>query len=195
MRSARAHTTISKGLYGRETKESQIEEDADYGAVDSVRVLAGLYGERSEGQRTSGRAFRRATHDKAPLREGDKSVRVPIESTSHPRGAHHDQEHRERLAPGTDEEEFAATGLVDERERNARGQGVDGGEDGTEDEREPAAETEVLFEDRSRKVCFEDVSSDRHSWRTRANVQMTALHPPTCKHGMSVRLAKPQTMR
>lgn len=74
------------------------------------------------------------------------------------RGAHHDQEHRERLAPGTDEEEFAATSLVDERERDACGQGVYGGKDGTEDERELAAETEVLFEDRSREVCFEDVS-------------------------------------
>lgn len=58
-----------------ETEESQIEEDADYGAVDSVRVLARLYGERSGGQRASGRAFRRATHDEASLREGNKSVR------------------------------------------------------------------------------------------------------------------------
>lgn len=30
----------------------------------------------------------------------------------------HDQEHRKSLAPGTDEEELAATDAVDERERN-----------------------------------------------------------------------------
>jgi hypothetical protein len=41
--------------------------------------------------------------------------------------------------------------------------------------RELAAETEVLFEDRSRKVCFEDVSSDRHSWRTRSQRMVCGL--------------------
>lgn len=34
-------------LQPRETEECEVQEDADYGAVDSVRVLAGLCGGRS----------------------------------------------------------------------------------------------------------------------------------------------------
>lgn len=82
----RMRNDLERRLNFPETEERQVQEDADYGAVDSVRVLARLYGGRSEGQRASGRAFRRTTHNEACLRVGDKSVRKPAEMHSDPRG-------------------------------------------------------------------------------------------------------------
>jgi hypothetical protein len=65
----------------------------------------------------------------------------------------HDEEHRERLTDGSDEEEFASSETVDEGERDRSGEGVNGSEDSSQDERKLTIESEVVLEDRSTVEC------------------------------------------
>ena len=99
--------------------------------------------------------------------------------------ARHDEEHREGLANGADEVELAAANLVNERERDARREGVDGGEDRAEDEGHVAALAEVLLEDGRREVCEGDEvvqfgKAESRRGGAEEDAQMTALQPPIC---------------
>ena len=122
-------------LKPREAEEGEEQEDA---ARRSERV-----------------SLRRSRAERSERRDGPDDGAVDGVAVLARDQACHDEEHGESLADRADEVELAAADLVDERERDARREGVDGGEDRAEDEGHVAALAEVLLEDGRREVCGE----------------------------------------
>jgi len=89
----------------------------------------------------------------------DGTVDSRVLSTRNKAG--HDEEHRESLTEGADEEELASTEAVDQWERDTGREGVDGCQDSSEDEGELTFESEVILENGSTiDVASDGISQD-----------------------------------